>query len=79
MEDIQSATQELVDEVLEFLEESPLPNLSKLIYHDELYEACNEFIFNNLATQAEQQAEEDKYKDYDDERYRTQQSSNLGY
>ena len=67
MHNINDLTQDLVDETLEFLQDSPLPNLDKLIYMDELYEKCYDEVNSRLADESEARADIEKYEDYDEQ------------
>ena len=61
--DTEERAQDLVDTVLEFLEDAPI-DLTPLIYHDELYEACYAEVMSKLADEAD--FRRDELKDYNE-------------
>jgi len=65
MIDIEYQATQLVEEVLEFLEDSPV-KLTELLYHDTLYERCYQEIIDRLADECEARADEEKLKDYNE-------------
>ena len=66
MHDIQIATQDLVEQVLEFLDDAPI-KMGQAICHDELYDLCYNQIINDLVAEEENRREEEEYEQSDTE------------
>lgn len=66
MHDIQIATQDLVEQVLEFLDDAPI-KIGQAICHDELYDLCYNQIINDLVAEEENRREEEEYEQSDTE------------
>ena len=59
MEDIQTLTQELNDELLEYLEDAPI-KLDDVIYRDVLWDKCYTEVLSRLSADAEAKDDEER-------------------
>jgi len=57
--DIKLRTEDKVQEVLEYLDNSPI-NLDAIIQHDEVWETCYKWVINELTAEAEAREDERK-------------------
>lgn len=63
MYDIEQLTQDLIEQVLESLDDSPV-KIGQAILHDELYDLCYRQVLDDLAAEEENRREEIKYDEY---------------
>ena len=67
MTDIQMATEDLIQQVFEYLDEAPI-KMENVICHDDLYDICEQQIIDDLAAAAEENhREEATYEQFDTE------------
>lgn len=66
MIDIEEATNNLVEEMLEWIDTCPI-DLTDWMPHDVLYDTCYQHIIDTLAAKAEDERDEAKYEGYDEQ------------
>ena len=66
MTDIQMATEDLIQQVFEYLDEAPI-KMENVICHDDLYDICEQQIIDDLTAEEENRKEEAKYEQFNTE------------
>ena len=64
--DLEHQTQLRYDEIIEYLAEAPV-DLSTAIYYDTLWDLSYDDVINEVISEAEARANEEKLKDYDEQ------------